>query len=106
MRRAPGADAMDEVIHSERLAGRAKRRHRMALDTLPDGAMIALPSESGDEAFAVRGDRLLRWTPSGYRGVIVRPRRVDADALTPPSILGVLTAGFEPRWHRSAARAA
>ena len=32
------------------------------LDMFPDGAMIALDGE----AFAVRGKRLLRWTPAGY----------------------------------------
>lgn len=101
MRHVPGADAMDEIIHSERLDGRAKLRHRMAIDTLPDGAMIAL----ADEAFAVRGRKLLRWTPSGYRGAIARPRRIIVEALTPPSIVKALRAGFKPRWHRSALRA-
>jgi hypothetical protein len=102
MRHAPSADAMDEIIHSERIDGRAKRRHRMAVDTLPDGAMIALE----EEAFAVRGETLLRWTPAGYRGAMNRPRKASLDVLTPPSIVKVLKAGFRPRWHRSAARAA
>src|SRR4029077_7992438 len=35
------ADAMDDVLHAERLAGKKKRVHRRNLDTLPDGAMIA-----------------------------------------------------------------
>ncbi len=64
---------MDDVLHAERLDGKAKRTHRRALDTLPDGAMIALDGE----AFAVRGKHLLRWTPSGYaetRAAPARPR--------------------------------
>src|SRR5437868_4891092 len=40
---APRAHEMDLVLHPERLDGRAKRRHRFALDALPDGAMMALP---------------------------------------------------------------
>ncbi len=50
------------MLHDERLDGKTKRLHRSEIDTLPDGAMIA----AGADAFAVRGTRLLRWTPSGY----------------------------------------
>jgi len=92
------AGAMDKVLHAERLYGKAKRAHPRSLDALPDGAMIAL----GDRAFAVRGNRLLRWTPAGYKGSIARPRGVEADVLTPPSILAVLKRGYAPQWHKSA----
>ena len=92
------AVAMDEALHSERLAGKAKRRHRRAIDGLPDGAMIAL---DGD-AFAVKGNRLLRWMPSGYAKARPRPRGTNVDVLTPPSILAVLSRGFAPLWHSSA----
>ena len=64
------AAAMDKVLHAERLAGKAKRMHRRAIDELPDGAMITL---DGD-AFAVRGKHLLRWTPAGYTASQRRPR--------------------------------
>ncbi|MFI4961006.1 MAG: hypothetical protein ACHP82_06075, partial [Hyphomicrobiales bacterium] len=77
------AAAMDEGLHAERLAGKAKRSHRRAIDTLPDGAMIALRSD----AFAVRGKHLLRWTPSGYGNARPRPRGTQVDMLTPPSIM-------------------
>jgi hypothetical protein len=97
---APGADEMDFVIHSERTEGRTKLRHRMAIDTLPDGAMISLD----DAAYAVRDGELLRWTPSGYRSGVARPRGTQAELLTPPSIVKVLKAGFQPRWHKSAAQ--
>jgi hypothetical protein len=93
------AGAMDEALHRERLDGKAKRMHRRQLDTLPDGAMIALAGE----AFAVRGNHLLRWTPKGYTASRSRPRGLEADVLTPPSISKVLTAGFSPLWHPSAA---
>jgi hypothetical protein len=89
---------MDDVLHRERLQQRAKRLHRRNLDDLPDGAFIAL--EEG--AFAVRGGYLLRWTPDCYAGRRRRPARVLVDVLTPPAILGVLSAGYRPHWHRSA----
>jgi len=98
LRALPRAGDMDKVLHRERLDGRAKRRHRAAIDDLPDGAFIAL--EEG--AFAVRGDALLHWAPQGYEGRRPRPRSVTVDVLTPPSILAVLAAGYAPHWHPSA----
>lgn len=92
------APAMDKALHSERLADKLKRTHRRALDTLPDGAMVAL----GDEAFAVRGKHLLRWSPSGYTARRARPRSIDVNVLTPPSMLTVLQHGYAPLWHPSA----
>jgi hypothetical protein len=86
---------MDEVLHHERLNGRAKRLHRGAIDALPDGAFVAL----NGEPFAVRGDVLLHWTPQGYDTRTERPRGRVVDVLTPPTILAVLSAGYAPRWH-------
>jgi len=100
--RFPGASKapeMDEVLHRERLDGRAKRLHRRAIDGLPNGAMIALDNE----AFALRGAHLLRWTPSGYDKAVPRPRDIDVEVLTPPSILEVLKRGYAPLWHPTAA---
>ena len=99
LRSRPRAAEMDEVLHRERLQGRAKRRHRRGVDGLPDGAFIALD----EAAFAVRGDALLRWTPRGYDARVPRPRGNMVDVLTPPAILGVLAAGYRPHWHSSAA---
>ena len=94
----PSADRMDAVLHGERLRGRAKRLHRRAVAALPDGAFIALDGEP----FAVRGDRLLPWTPRGYDAPKRRPHGWSVDVLTPPAILAVLSAGYRPRWHPSA----
>jgi len=96
-RRATAA-AMDAVLHGERLAGQAKRRHRRSIDELPDGAMIAL----GPDAFAVRDQRLLHWTPTGYAEAQPRSRGGQVDLLTPPSVLAVLSRGYAPLWHPSA----
>jgi hypothetical protein len=92
------APAMDVVLGAERLDGKTKRRHRRKIDVIPDGVMIALDGE----AYAVRGKRLLRWTPSGYAGAKRRPRKSAVDVLTPRSILAVLAAGYRPLWHPSA----
>lgn len=92
------AHAMDEVLHRERLDGKAKRLHRTALDTLHDGAMIVREGE----AFALRGDQLLQWTAAGYDAPQPRPRDTEVDVLTPPSILTVLARGYAPQWHASA----
>jgi hypothetical protein len=92
------AGAMDEVLHRERLDGKAKRNHRRKLDSLPDGAMIVLDKE----AFAARGKDLLHWTPKGYADKKARPHGVEVDVLTPPSMLKVLDAGYAPLWHESA----
>jgi len=90
---------MDVVLQAQRLAGRAKRRHRAKLDTLPDGAMIVIED---DAPFAVRGDALLPWSFAGYDTARPRPRGIDVELLTPPAIVAVLSAGYRPQWHPSA----
>jgi len=55
------------------------------------------------KAFAVRGKQLLQWAPAGYSKAKRRPRGIEVDALTPPSILSVLARGYAPLWHPSAA---
>ncbi|MES1248010.1 MAG: hypothetical protein ABUS54_10095 [Actinomycetota bacterium] len=92
----PGADAMDAVLHEERLAP----RRTVALDDLPDGTFV---SRDGD-AHLVLGDRLLRWSPGGY--VASSPRDSgEAVLLTPPTFVRILRAGWSgavPLLHPSA----
>lgn len=90
-RRAP---EMDAVLHEERLAGGAKRRWERLFDQLPDGAMIVLEGL----AFAIYGDALMPWRFDGYGAARKRPAGGTAQVLTPPSIIGVLDAGYRPRW--------
>ena len=94
----PRAPEMDKVLNAERLEGMRKRVHRLKIDTLPDGAIVA--RDGG--AFAVRGGELLHWSPIGYGMRRARPHGITVDVLTPPAILAVLKAGFAPRWHESA----
>jgi hypothetical protein len=94
------AASIDSTLHAERLDGKAKRTHRRKLDSLPDGAMIALDGE----AFAIRDKQLLQWAPSGYSASKPRPPGIEVDVLTPPTILSILARGYTPGWHPSAAR--
>jgi hypothetical protein len=98
LRNPPRAGEMDSLLHRERLQGRTQRRHRRAIDDLPDGAFVVLDGA----AFAVRGDVLLRWSPQRYDAQVARPRGIMVEVLTPPAILGVLSTGYRPRWHPSA----
>ena len=99
----PRAAEMDRILHAERLEGRGKRRHSMPVDGLPDGVFLTLPSEPR-AAYAVRGDCLLVWTPSGYCKSRARPAGIAVSVLTPPAIVAALAAGYLPQWHDSAAR--
>jgi len=88
-------DAFDRALHSER---RAARRPVSAGEALPDGTMIAI----GDEAFAVRGEHLLRWSPGGYVSAEPRNAAMPSLLLTPGRIIAILARGYRPRWHPSA----
>jgi hypothetical protein len=91
----PKADDMDRVLHAERIGSGGKRTHQARLADLPDGSMVA----EDDRAWIVMGGDLLRWSPFGYgmRRAMPGSRRVWA--LTPPSVIGVLRAGYEPGIH-------
>jgi hypothetical protein len=98
---AARAAEIDRVLHMERLDGRAKRRHRLPIDDLPDGALFTLAGEPGS-VYAIRGSSLLRWSPTGYPARRPRPQGIVADLLTPPGVLAALSAGYRPFWHPSA----
>lgn len=52
--------------------------------------------------YLVLGDRLLPWTPEGYRPARERPSGLEVTVLTPRSTVATLRAGFKPRLHPSA----
>jgi len=81
-----GADAIDARLHGERL-----KHHELPFDELPDGTFVL---HDGD-AELVLGDRLLPWSPSGYGEADSRPRSA-ATVITPPSLVALLRAGWEP----------
>jgi hypothetical protein len=90
-----GADDVDNRLHEER-----RTNHQEPLDALPDGAFVLRDGEP----WLVKGGELLRWTPSGYTDRVPM-RRGEATVVTPPSLLGVLRAGWlgaVPLFHESA----
>jgi hypothetical protein len=100
-----GADAMDAQLHAERVAPgtRAQLHHASALDDLPDGAFVLREGVP----WLVLGTNLLRWTHAGYVEPTARPDDGRAVLITPPSLVGVLRAGWQsdvPFLHASAAR--
>ena len=95
---APSADAMDAILHGQRLARQGATLGAAALARLPDGAMVA----DRDGAYAMRGPLALPWHFEGYGPPVARAALRDAQALTPPAILGALGAGYVPRWSASA----
>ena len=93
------APRMDAVLHRERFAS-SRMLHRLpvAVDRLPDGAMV----QAGTEGYLVAQGRALRWSPGGYReasGSLQEPM-----LLTPPSTLRAFMAGYRPVLHPSASR--
>ena len=89
-----GADAIDAQLHSERAAPetRAHLLHDAPLDELPDGAFVL----SDDSPHLVLGSELLLWTPAGYTSRRPRPPGGEARVITPPSLVAVLSAGWQP----------
>lgn len=88
----PRAPEMDAVLHAERLDGRSKRTHRMRLEELPGGTMVARDGA----AWLVRTDAMLPWSPAGYGAPVRRPASATVDVLTPPSIVAAMRAGYAP----------
>jgi hypothetical protein len=89
-----GADAIDAQLHRERLGpGRGEQRHHEApRRELPDGAFVLREGVP----WLVRGGDLLRWTATGYAERAPRGARGAALVITPPSLVAVLRAGWEP----------
>lgn len=89
-----GADAIDAQLHAERVApgARTQLRHEAPLDELPDGAFVL---HEGAPRLVLGGE-LLTWTAAGYAARTPRPSLGQAVLLTPPSLVAVLRAGWEP----------
>lgn len=90
-----GADAIDAQLHRERLvAGSGERAVReCALDELPDGSFVLVDGAP----WLVLDGALRRWSPAGY--VASRPFGVSGrvQLLTPPSLVKLLRAGWQPQ---------
>jgi hypothetical protein len=92
------ADAIDRVLHVERLDARRKRTYRAPLRTLPDGTYVAHEGT----AWLIWHGELLAWSDTGYTERRPIPNAEHIDALTSPSIVAVLAAGYPVAVHPSA----
>lgn len=92
----PHAPMLDARLHKERLAsgGVPPTVDADALASLPDGTMVAV----GDEAYAVRGGKAMRWSFGGYGPPQPLPGSATVRLLTPPTTISVLRAGYKPVW--------
>ncbi len=99
---AISAGDLDARLHGERAITRRfeQRRHAAELGQLPDGAFV-LMGDAPEVPQLVFGNRLLAYSPAGYVSVRPRPARETVLALTPPSTLNVIAAGFRPALHPS-----
>jgi hypothetical protein len=89
---SPSAKQINWQLHGERIVRGTHRRrlHRLPWRELPDGAFVLL-----DETPAVvLGDQLGEWTREGYGKRRARPRSGTASAITPPSSVAALRAGY------------
>jgi hypothetical protein len=87
-----GADSVDARLQQERFdpTTRTQRHHEVAMDGLPDAAFV----HHQGYPHLVLGAELLRWTSAGYDRRTARPGG-QAHAITPPSFLTVLGAGWQ-----------
>lgn len=95
----PSADALDEVLHQERLG----MDHELcdSIGNLPDGVFI---TDDERTAYLVLKNKLLRWSPAGYEDAGRDDLRYPARILTPPSTVRALAAGYPVIVHPSAFR--
>ncbi|RAZ85660.1 hypothetical protein DPM33_28515 [Mesorhizobium hawassense] len=98
----PRAPMVDKRLHKERLAsgGRPPAVIAPGLGGLPDGTMIA----DGDNAYALRAGKALKWSFAGYANPAAFDRLAGKQLrlLTPATTIAVLRQGFAPVWHPTA----
>jgi hypothetical protein len=96
----PSAEAIDHVLHEDRLVGRRdKRTYLERRGALPDGTMVRLD----DAAWLVRHGTLLPWSLAGYGEAMAAALPERIEVLTPRSTVAALRAGYEPGIHHTAA---
>lgn len=98
------APEMDLDLHAERVGPHGRKiAYRAELGGLPDGTFVRLESIAGAQAYLVDGAHLFAWSSDGYQAAVSRPKRREAEVLTPRSIVAVLSSGYRPMLHPSAA---
>lgn len=93
----PSADEMDRVLHGERRLSRGSQSDSPVVRPadLPNGVMVAIPSQDGGQsAWLVRDGALYPWSFTGYgecRSAVDVP---EAELITPPSMVTAIQAGY------------
>lgn len=100
--RARCTDAIDRVLHRERVTPRREKVTFTArLGELPDGAFVAL--DGIEDAWLLWRGSLHRWTPEGYADAQPAEPAGEVRVLTPRSIVSAIAAGYSPMVHPSLA---
>ncbi len=98
-RHTPLADEIDLELHASRIdTHKNKVVHEAELNSLPDGCFVRIESE----CYLVCGQRLVLWSPDGYRTSSDRPLNINVTVLTPRPIVGCFRNGYQPEIHESA----
>lgn len=96
------ADAMDAVLHADRLEGsgarQRQRTHRAEVASLPDGTVLG----TDGAAWLLWKGSLWAWSAAGYTARRPAPRAGEVTVLTPRAIVAVFRAGYVPMVHPSA----
>ena len=97
----PKVRVMDDALHNERLDGRKKRTHRMSWHDIPDGTAFSVDNE----IWVRHQDASLLWSTGGYRRTsrLALQKSEVIECLTPPTIVEIMRAGYQPQWHPTAA---
>lgn len=100
---ALSADDLDRMLHQARISSDTSTQNRFEtrLDELPDGTMVRFASEP-EEAWLLKGRRLLRWRISGYEDAKERPKGKLVEVLTPRPTILALQQGYQPSSHPTA----
>lgn len=97
-----GADAMDDILHADRVEGRGrtrrKRTYHERIHALPDGVFVRL----NDAAWLLWQGSLHAWSPGGYTARRRPPATGNVEVLTPRAIVEVFRAGYRPLVHPGA----
>ncbi|HLZ72287.1 MAG TPA: hypothetical protein VKV26_20480 [Dehalococcoidia bacterium] len=102
--RARCTDAIDAVLHRERVTPRREKVTYLArLGDLPDGVFVTFDGAAG--AWTPRDGRLHRWTSAGYAESRPAAAVHEVRVLTPRSIVNAIAAGYVPMTHPTLANA-
>lgn len=91
------ADAMDAVLHRERLDDKKKRTFAEKLGALPNGTYVAIDRTP----YLLWDATLHQWSDEGYVRRLALDQSRIVEVLTPASIVKVLRAGYRPAVHAS-----